>query len=339
MSKIPNQLKLPISTAFEVALQGIRVRFGRSVVTISGVLLGIAFLMSILTAEVIKEGVAEEQDTRDDVRRMGNFLIAETGPLLDRKLAIVMVGPLNVGETRLLAQIQADGPAELIGWAQQPAQLPAGITPVAPAELTTDTRGILVMGDGVVSELPWQEVLANAKKPLVCASRNGQVTADLPKLVSLERELRPEEIARKDADAAKARVRSIWIIISSMLVTVIGITNSMLMSVTERFREIGTMKCLGALSAFIRQLFLVESSFIGLVGAFLGALTGTIFSLAAYMVTYSPGLVLSSLSLPKLAAHFAFAVAVGLILSIMAALYPARFASKMLPAHALRSNV
>ena len=47
------------------------------------------------------------------------------------------------------------------------------------------------------------------------------------------------------------------------------VLNAMLMSVTERFREIGTMKCLGALSAFVRQIFLFESCLIGAVGGLL----------------------------------------------------------------------
>ena len=42
-----------------------------------------------------------------------------------------------------------------------------------------------------------------------------------------------------------------WIIILSLLVCVVGIVNAQLMAVTERFREIGTMKCLGALDRFI----------------------------------------------------------------------------------------
>ena len=65
-----------------------------------------------------------------------------------------------------------------------------------------------------------------------------------------------------------------WVVVISLLVTVIGITNALLMSVTERFKEIGTMKCLGALSGFIRQLFLIESMFIGLVGSLAGIVIG-----------------------------------------------------------------
>ena len=66
-----------------------------------------------------------------------------------------------------------------------------------------------------------------------------------------------------------------WIIVISLLVTVIGIANSMLMSVTERFRDIGTMRCLGALSGFVRTLFLVEAAFMGVVGGAFGAVVST----------------------------------------------------------------
>jgi putative ABC transport system permease protein len=60
---------------------------------------------------------------------------------------------------------------------------------------------------------------------------------------------------------------------------VVGIVNAQLMAVTERFREIGTMKCLGALDRFILRLFLLEAGMQGVVGAMAGAMMGAMFSL------------------------------------------------------------
>jgi hypothetical protein len=74
-------------------------------------------------------------------------------------------------------------------------------------------------------------------------------------------------------------IKDRWLILMSLIVCVVGIANSMLMAVTERFREIGTMKCLGALDRFVVRLFLLESGFQGLAGAVVGALIGCIGSI------------------------------------------------------------
>ncbi len=66
--------------------------------------------------------------------------------------------------------------------------------------------------------------------------------------------------AESIATSAKQR----WIVILSLLVCIVGIINAQLMSVTERFREIGTMKCLGALDRFIVRLFVLEALDAGL---------------------------------------------------------------------------
>ena len=50
-----------------------------------------------------------------------------------------------------------------------------------------------------------------------------------------------------------------WLVAVALVVSVVGITNAMLISVYERYREIGTMKCIGALDQHILMLFLVES--------------------------------------------------------------------------------
>lgn len=46
-----------------------------------------------------------------------------------------------------------------------------------------------------------------------------------------------------------------WLVATSLLMCLVGVTNSMLMSVSERFREIGTIKCLGASDSFIVRVF------------------------------------------------------------------------------------
>ena len=72
----------------------------------------------------------------------------------------------------------------------------------------------------------------------------------------------------------------------SLLVCVVGIANAMLMSVTERFREIGTMKCLGALDSFIIKLFLLESTFQGVAGTLVGIVIGLVLTTALAMLDY-----------------------------------------------------
>jgi len=73
-SPIQSQIKLPLSVALEVVLQGIRIRMGRSIVTMMGVVLGVAFLMSVFSANVIRSGMKEESAYREEVQRMFSFL-------------------------------------------------------------------------------------------------------------------------------------------------------------------------------------------------------------------------------------------------------------------------
>jgi len=70
-----------------------------------------------------------------------------------------------------------------------------------------------------------------------------------------------------------------WIVILSLVVCVVGIVNAQLMAVTERFREIGTMKCLGALNRFILRLFFLEAGMQGVARAGAGAIIGALFAL------------------------------------------------------------
>jgi hypothetical protein len=324
-SSIQTQVTLPLRVALRVVLQGIRVRFGRSVVTVMGVALGIAFLMSILTGQVIKTGVAGEQALRNEATRMFNFFVAEAGLPKGMVLGIVELGALNTVEDRLLAKIEAAGPRDI----RRGNEAGDGAT------------ALLVIGEGAVDDVHILSLLKNARHKIVFTTRkeHGVVSDSDTKGLLLARELRPDELEKAVQERRQARFRNLWIVTIALFVTVIGITNSMLMSVTERFREIGTMKCLGALSLFVRHMFLIESSLVGLVGSLVGALVGAMFSLIAYAFTYGPGLVFESLDPLRLLLYFVLCVVAGIVLAVVAALYPARLASRMLPAHALRSEI
>jgi len=125
----------------------------------------------------------------------------------------------------------------------------------------------------------------------------------------------------------------------SLLVTIISISNALLMSVTERIREIGTMKCLGALSGFIRRMFLIESAFIGFAGSVTGMALGAVIPLVIYGWLFGFALMFGEISYLRFALACAGCVAVGTVLSMVAAIYPANFAARMVPASALRTNV
>jgi len=126
-----------------------------------------------------------------------------------------------------------------------------------------------------------------------------------------------------------------WIIILSLLVCVVGIVNAQLMAVTERFREIGTMKCLGALDRFVLRLFILEAGMQGLAGATVGALTGTLFALAGGLARFGLAAV-QLVSVADVAVSLAGATAIGLLLSLLGVLYPAWVAARMQPVEAMR---
>ena len=142
---------------------------------------------------------------------------------------------------------------------------------------------------------------------------------------------------RTDAAALSAKATQVWLIAISLLICAVGITNAMLMSVTERYREIGTMKCLGALDWFVVKLFLIEAVLLGLIGSVLGATLGFIAGLLAGMSQYEH--LLGAMPWGKALQNVAVAIGIGTGLAVIGAIYPARRAGKMPPADAMRTEI
>lgn len=128
-----------------------------------------------------------------------------------------------------------------------------------------------------------------------------------------------------------------WLAILSLIVCVVGIVNAQLMAVTERFREIGTFKCLGALNSFVVRIFLVEAFYQGLLGGLSGSVVGIVVSTVSIawkvgwpafrwwpftgmLLTLGGGLVMAA------------------SLSLLGVIYPALVAARMQPAVALRTE-
>lgn len=125
----------------------------------------------------------------------------------------------------------------------------------------------------------------------------------------------------------------LWVSMISIFVCIITIFNSMLISVVERYKEIGVMKCLGARNSLIMKLFLLEAILIGLIGGVLGFLTATLFT---FPVILQLGSIPSPISYVQIL-FVAFSVAI--VISTIAAIYPALYASKINPVDALRYEV
>ncbi|MDE6432741.1 MAG: ABC transporter permease [Lachnospiraceae bacterium] len=123
----------------------------------------------------------------------------------------------------------------------------------------------------------------------------------------------------------------------SLLVGGIGVMNIMLVSVTERTREIGIRKALGAKTGSITVQFLAESAFITLLGGIIGIILGVlgawviagIIGMAVPTMKFSPALSAGTVLIAAL-----FSSGVGILFGV----YPARKAAKLSPIEALRHN-
>ena len=114
----------------------------------------------------------------------------------------------------------------------------------------------------------------------------------------------------------------------SLLVGGIGVMNIMLVSVTERTREIGTRKALGAKNSAIRMQFIVESVIICLIGGIIGIIFGMLLGYAGALLLGFP----AHPSVDAILIAVCFSMAIGVFFGY----YPANKAAKLDPIEALR---
>lgn len=127
----------------------------------------------------------------------------------------------------------------------------------------------------------------------------------------------------------------------AIVVAALGIVNTMVMSILERFREIGIMKAVGAADRDIKRIFFLESGAIGLVGGTAGCALGWATSLLINRVV---NFYLARQGMPFVD-YFAFpvwiflgAVCFSLLVSLVSGIYPARRAARVDPVVALRHD-
>jgi ABC-type lipoprotein release transport system permease subunit len=109
------------------------------------------------------------------------------------------------------------------------------------------------------------------------------------------------------------------------------------MAVTERFREIGTFKCLGALNSFVVRIFVLEAVYQGLLGGIVGSLFGVLFSTVSLLIKLGWP-VLLRWPTAELAIQIPSVTGLAVFLSLIGVVYPAMVAAQMQPAVALRTE-
>ena len=130
-------------------------------------------------------------------------------------------------------------------------------------------------------------------------------------------------------------IRQRVLLVISLLVCMVGIANAMLMSITERFREIATMKCLGATDSFILRQFMMEAALQGLTGGVVGMGIGFAIAVAKNALILG-GAIFDHWPGGALGASAVVALATGGTLAVLASIYPSWAASRMAPMEAMR---
>jgi len=352
MTRVPNPVRSepletrgrvhspPMGESVRMTYTGIRNRLGRTIVTWVGIVLGIAFLMATLVTSNIRSALQEVADRHTSVQSMRAILRAEIGDLSNKeaiKTVVIVTGRSTGAEDQKL----------LTDFLKHLGESSEGLKVQGPmsvaeaqgnAEVFNHASSLIAWSVGQSSG--WDQPLQKMKQRVVLTYGDESSFQDLgARVQSLLPKVTPEQEARRLDEVQNRRTRMRWLVAISLLVAAIGISNALLMSVTERYREIGTMKCLGALNGFIIRLILLESGFLGVMGGVAGVIVGTLFAILGYSGTYGFGTVLESVNGADISIAAIACLVLGWIVAVVAGIYPARVAANMVPADALRTDI
>ncbi len=133
----------------------------------------------------------------------------------------------------------------------------------------------------------------------------------------------------------KTDAMTLLLISLTLLTSLVGIINAMLMAVTERVKEIGTLKCLGATDQFVVRAYFVESTIQGVCGSMIGMLIGLVVAVGVSAKTY--GLyTFRTFPVSGVLSALLISLGAGAALSVLAAIIPAYMAARKQPVEALR---
>ena len=161
--------------------------------------------------------------------------------------------------------------------------------------------------------------IINASFPMLDTS---EASYDSPNIKQAEQQL-------KDLSDSSGK-QLIWIAGISLIVGAIGVMNIMLVSVTERTREVGLKKALGAKRGVILGQFLTEASVLTCIGGLIGVVSGLVLSKIISLLTGTP----TAISIPAMLA----AVMLSIVIGVISGVIPAVKAANLNPIDALRRD-
>ena len=137
---------------------------------------------------------------------------------------------------------------------------------------------------------------------------------------------------------ASVEAYQFWLVIVSFFVCGISLINATLIAIYERYKEIGTMKCLGALDQHILKLFFIEAFLFGLIGGVMGFLSGTLIAALSSVFQFGIGVIWKIPPVETLT-YMGLTTLLSIVLSIGTTIYPALKAARLNPVEALSFEI